>query len=279
MAYRALVCPQCGAPITEAPTKEVFYCSYCGAKIEQDKIAIEISGNVSVSGVANEMTLLDRAYLFLEYGNFSSADTYFERVLDLNPRLSKAYLGKLMAINHYHNTEEMVEQYVDPLDKNELFLKALRFANTDEYEELTKLKELIAQNHNEKIKMLQESVSTSEQHLEDLEGKLDSKKFKILKYSHRRALIIALLIVLSLLLILLISTLTLSKGNFGGYLVFILFFIAPCIAAIVGLLIWIKRIKKRKAKVEELEQEIECLRREISHDYAEIKEAEYKWNN
>ena len=78
MTYKAMVCPQCGAPIIDTPKKEIFYCTYCGAKIALAQIAIEISGNVSVSGVAKELSLLDRAYLFLEYGDFASADIYCE---------------------------------------------------------------------------------------------------------------------------------------------------------------------------------------------------------
>ena len=184
-----------------------------------------------------------------------------------------------MADNHYHNTEEMVEQHLYPLDKNEIFLKALRFANTDEYEELTKLRELVTQKHNEKIQKMQESIDNKEHCLEELEEEYASKEFKVIKYPIRRGLIILLLIVISLFLIILIFVLKYTKGNFGGYLVYFLFLIAPCVAAIIGLLIWLKRIKKRKIEVEILEQEIEQSRREISLASAEIKEAELKWKN
>lgn len=41
--------------------------------------------------------LLRRGNLFLEDGDWKNADTYFDKVLDLDPECAEAYLGKLMA--------------------------------------------------------------------------------------------------------------------------------------------------------------------------------------
>jgi len=40
--------------------------------------------------------LLERAFIFIEDGDFDSGDEYCEKVLDLDPRCAEAYLGKLM---------------------------------------------------------------------------------------------------------------------------------------------------------------------------------------
>ncbi len=54
----------------------------------------------SFSASANPQTtdpLLDRVFIFLEDGDWRSADTYCEKVLDIDPKNATAYLGKLMA--------------------------------------------------------------------------------------------------------------------------------------------------------------------------------------
>ena len=45
----------------------------------------------------NIAPLLERALMFLEDGEFDSADEYCEKVLDQDPKCARAYLGKLMA--------------------------------------------------------------------------------------------------------------------------------------------------------------------------------------
>ena len=46
---------------------------------------------------ANVAPLLERAFMFLEDGNWASANEYCEKVLDSDPKNATAYLGKLMA--------------------------------------------------------------------------------------------------------------------------------------------------------------------------------------
>ena len=45
---------------------------------------------------ANTNPLLERAFIFIEDGDFNSGDEYCERVLDIDPKCAMAYLGKLM---------------------------------------------------------------------------------------------------------------------------------------------------------------------------------------
>ena len=53
--------------------------------------------NTVKTGNGNVDSLLKRVFMFLEDGNWSEADAYCEKVLDIEPENAKAYLGKLMA--------------------------------------------------------------------------------------------------------------------------------------------------------------------------------------
>lgn len=56
---------------------------------------------------ANTAPLLKRAFIFLEDGDWSSADEYCEKVLDLDPECAQAYLGKLMAELRVRKVDEL----------------------------------------------------------------------------------------------------------------------------------------------------------------------------
>ena len=64
-----------------------------GSGKEIVKETVVVNGN---TGTDTE-PLLKRAFMFLEDGNWSEADEYCEKVLDIEPENAKAYLGKLMA--------------------------------------------------------------------------------------------------------------------------------------------------------------------------------------
>ena len=80
------------------------------------------------SGNANEESLLKRAFMFLEDGDWSAADEYCEKVLDIDPENVRAYLGKLMAecracrLGDLQNCEQ-------PFDGSGNYEKVLRFAD------------------------------------------------------------------------------------------------------------------------------------------------------
>lgn len=71
--------------------------------------------------------LLKRILLFLEDGEFVQADSYCEKVLDLDPENPVAYLGKLMASRRISSLQELADaQYT--VDDDSSFKKAIRFA-------------------------------------------------------------------------------------------------------------------------------------------------------
>ena len=79
------------------------------------------------SGNANEESLLKRAFMFLEDGDWSAADEYCEKVLDIDPENARAYLGKLMAECRACRLEDL-QNCRQPFDGNGNYNKVLRFA-------------------------------------------------------------------------------------------------------------------------------------------------------
>ena len=76
----------------------------------------------------NIAPLLKRTFIFLEDGDFESADEYCEKVLDLDPECAMAYLAKVLVsfkINRIEELSKIREEYFN--DKN--YIKAIRYAN------------------------------------------------------------------------------------------------------------------------------------------------------
>ena len=85
---------------------------------------------------ANVAPLLERAFMFLEDGDWNSADKYCERVLDIDPKCADAYLGKLMAELRV-NKREKLKDCMFPFDRSSNYQKAIRFANDGLKAEMT----------------------------------------------------------------------------------------------------------------------------------------------
>ncbi len=76
--------------------------------------------------------LLERAYIFLEDGNWKKANQYAEKVLDLEPRNTDAYLCKFLAAGEYLSFDRLQAETsalnkVVPLDAD--FFNAVEFAS------------------------------------------------------------------------------------------------------------------------------------------------------
>ena len=81
-------------------------------------------------------SLLTRAFMFLEDGDWKSADAYCERILDTEPQNAYAWLGKLMAELKVRNREGL--QYCKkPFDDSANYQKAVRFGDEALVAELT----------------------------------------------------------------------------------------------------------------------------------------------
>ena len=76
----------------------------------------------------NVAPLLKRAFMFLEDGDWDSADEYCEKVLDLDPECAEAYLGKLMVELRICRRKDFKKQR-QPFDKHNFYQKAFRFGD------------------------------------------------------------------------------------------------------------------------------------------------------
>ena len=80
------------------------------------------------SSGSNTEPLLKRAFIFLEDGDFKSADEYCEKVLDINPECAEAYLGKLMAELNVKKRGKLRDCEL-PFDTNDNYKKIMRFGD------------------------------------------------------------------------------------------------------------------------------------------------------
>lgn len=106
---------------------------------------------VVASGNANVQPLLKRAFMFLEDGDFKSADEYCEKVLDIDPENGHAYLGKLMAELKV-KVQEKLKDCAEPFDDSNNYKKAIRYGDEELAETLKGYVELI-KNRNEENRL------------------------------------------------------------------------------------------------------------------------------
>ncbi|MCQ2976177.1 MAG: toll/interleukin-1 receptor domain-containing protein [Bacteroidales bacterium] len=75
-------------------------------------------------------SLLERAFIFLEEGDFSKADNYFEKVLDIEPKNGNAYFGKWLVSVKISGPSEANNYIYDMDDFNDLFDKAYNYGDS-----------------------------------------------------------------------------------------------------------------------------------------------------
>ncbi len=100
-----------------------------GKTSEPVKKSAQVVTAASTAAVSPGVTsLMERAYLFMEDGNFASAEEYLDRVLDIDPKFASAYVAKVCVTFQLRREAELAEttfQYEDNAD----WRKAMRFAN------------------------------------------------------------------------------------------------------------------------------------------------------
>ena len=77
--------------------------------------------------------------MFLEDGNFLSANMYFNRVLDIVPEYAPAYIGKACCYFEKNYESSLVYIEASTLAENPDIKKAIRFADKDYKDKLVEL--------------------------------------------------------------------------------------------------------------------------------------------
>ena len=88
-----------------------------------------------VQANATVESLLKRGFMFLEDGDFESADHYAEKVLDIDPEEAKAYLIKFLSQKSVKSVKSIRVLRPDD-DRNPNYVKFLKFSKDSENEEI-----------------------------------------------------------------------------------------------------------------------------------------------
>ena len=91
--------------------------------------AVETAVTSSNTGV-NIAPLMERVFMFLEDGDWDSANEYCEKVLDQDPKYAQAYLGKLLAEMKVKTQSKLID-CENLFDDSNNYAKAIRFGDNE----------------------------------------------------------------------------------------------------------------------------------------------------
>ena len=124
----ALQCEICGGKLM-AKSGGLFECEYCGMQYDKTRIqemvqeikgtvqgegTVEVKGTVKVEGQASKENLLQRGRMALEDGQWDTAESCYNKILDMDPQCAEAYLGLAIAKRRYRNKKDYVQLVTNP---------------------------------------------------------------------------------------------------------------------------------------------------------------------
>lgn len=121
--------------------------------------------------------LLTRVFMFLEDGDFTSADQYCEKVLDMNPMCAEAYLGKALSYLKLKRIQEIYNIDNVMVEDMPNIKKAINFGNTELKNKLEIA--LKVNKENFKIKQQQLQIKREQEQKEFLFQQEQARKEKI----------------------------------------------------------------------------------------------------
>lgn len=92
-----------------------------------------------------ENPFLDRAFIFIEDGDFKSGDEYLEKVLDADPRCARAYLGKLM-VDLKVSSRRKIASAKTSFEENINYKRLIRFGDDELIDEINEYLEEVKYN-------------------------------------------------------------------------------------------------------------------------------------
>lgn len=113
-----------------------------------------------------ERSLLERGNIALEDGDWDKASSYFNRVIDTNPRSADAYLGLALSELQFKGWNQLAEEYYTlqfKIQNNLSFQKAVKFASGELKAQIDSLDSTIR----ERIEQVQKEWETEKQALID----------------------------------------------------------------------------------------------------------------
>ena len=106
---------------------------------------------------AGTASLLRRVFIFLEDGDWESADEYCEKVLDIDPECGEAYLGKLLAEMKLPCTERLIG-LDEAIEGDKLYQKIMRYGTLELCGKLRQINEHIVENKKERVRKSTEII-------------------------------------------------------------------------------------------------------------------------
>jgi len=128
-----MICKVCGGHLQMDSSGEYSTCDSCGTQytVETMRNMLQALSEVvlNVKGIATVDSLIRRARLLCEDGEFSEAQEIIEQALSIDPEIGEIYLIALMADRSCNSEEQLVEFSCSILSENSNFQKALRFGD------------------------------------------------------------------------------------------------------------------------------------------------------
>lgn len=157
-----------------------------GEKIEESNPVEREYDPQTIAPAASAASLLQRAFLFLEDGDWKRANEYLEKALDLEPGNAEAYLGKLM-VKYGVRKREQLKKLDTCIDADDLYQKAIRFGNKRLQKELKQVVAAINDN----------SRATTATHGGNMFSRM-KQRIEERRRRKRREIIIALIVIIVL---------------------------------------------------------------------------------
>lgn len=123
-------------------------------KAEQPKAVRQVmqTGPATNAASPSVSSLMDRAYLFLEDGDFESVSEYVNRVLDIDPKFAPAYVAKICVALQLRKESDL-QSTLEVFETSSDWQKAIRFANPDQKRTYEKYAELSRERREENKKL------------------------------------------------------------------------------------------------------------------------------
>ena len=124
-----------------------------------------------VLGLDNN-SLVKRAMLFLEDGEFKNAEQYFNQALNQDAEDARVHFGLLLLQYNAHNAQDLLYKISTPLENEKLFQRALRFADGDFKNELVNYAKIVAEKFEQQ--RIQKETAKENRYQEILKAKANA---------------------------------------------------------------------------------------------------------
>lgn len=202
MPFVPAICTQCGASIEVDSAQSAAVCSHCGTPFIVENAITQYNTTVNadtvvVSGL-NAEAMLKRGILYMEDGEWSLAEEYYNKALDANPEFAPAYVAKLCLDMEVPYKEDLVKCNRS-FKHNSNFDKAVRFADAKLRAELNGYCEAVEERlrlaHEEQERKAKAERERREVEAEAARAKAAARTKKIRKAAPIAAAVVAAVIV------------------------------------------------------------------------------------